>query len=334
MKRLLKIVLGLAVVLTIGYFLGPKPKAPALSAFAAPLPDSLRQLEQTVMATEQSEKGLRPDNEARIVWADTARKAKTGIALLYLHGFSASQEEGDPVHRNVARALGANLYLARLAGHGVWRGDSTMVDLTADDLYNSAEKALAIAQKLGDTVIVMATSFGGALALRLASVHPNIKALVTYSPCIKIYDDNAELIDNPWGMQLGRLITGSYYRQLTPENAEHDKYWNMYYHMTGILAIQNFLTHAMVPSTFEKVQCPVFMGYYYKNDSAQDKVVSVPAMLKMFDQLGTPAAAKQKRAFPDAGNHVLASPVLSKDVATVEAETMRFLQERGFARRL
>jgi hypothetical protein len=157
--------------------------------------------------------------------------------------------------------------------------------------------------------------------------------LVTYSPCIKIYDDNAELIDNPWGMQLGRLITGSYYRKLTPENAEHDKYWNMYYHMTGVLAIQNFLTHAMVPATFEKVQCPVFMGYYYKSETEQDKVVSVPAMLRMFDQLGTPAAAKHKVAFPQAANHVLASPVLSKDVATVEAETMRFLQAKGFAKK-
>lgn len=333
MKRLLKIILVIAIVLTVGYFLGPRPKTPVLAAFTAKLPDSLAQLEQTVVASELSEKGLRPDNEARIVWADTARKAKTGIALLYLHGFSASQEEGDPVHRNVARALGANLYLARLAGHGVWLGDSTMIDLTADDLYNAAEKALAITQKLGDTVIVMATSFGAALALRLASVHPHIKALVTYSPCIKIYDDNAELIDNPWGMQLGRLITGSYYRKLTPENAEHDKYWNMYYHMTGVLAIQNFLTHAMVPATFEKVQCPTFMGYYYKNDSAQDKVVSVPAMLQMFDQLGTPAAAKRKVAFPNADNHVLASPVLSKDAATVEAETMRFLQEQGFVKK-
>jgi esterase/lipase len=330
MKKFLKILLGILVVLTIAYFMGPKPAAPKLAAFNGTLPAPLAQLEQSVRQGEVAEPGIRPDNEARIVWADSAAKQKTGIALLYLHGFSASQEEGDPVHRNVARQLGANLYLARLAGHGVWLGDSTMATITADDLYNSAEKALAIAQKLGDTVVVMATSFGAALALQLASAHPEIKALIAYSPCVKIYDDKAELIDNPWGMQLGKLITGSYYRKLQPQNPDHDKYWNMYYHMNGVLAIQNFLTNAMNPATFAKVKCPVFMGYYYKNETEQDKVVSVPAMLKMFEQLGTSPDAKTKVAFSAAGNHVLASPVLSKDVAGVEAETVRFLKEVVF----
>lgn len=332
MKKFLKILLVIAVLLTIAYFLGPKPDAPQLLAFNGRIADSLPVLEETITATEKAEKGIKPDNEARIVWFDTAHKQKTSIAFLYLHGFSASQEEGDPVHRHVAQQFNANLYLARLAGHGVNLGDSTMVALTADDLYNSAEKALAITQKLGDTVVVMATSFGAALALRLASAHPEIKALVTYSPCVKIYDDNAELVDNPWGMLLGRLITGSYYRKLQPQNPEHDKYWNMYYHMNGVLAIQNFLTHAMVPSTFNKVKCPVFMGYYYNNETEQDKVVSVPAMLQMFEQLGTPANNKQKVAFPAAANHVLASPVLSHDVAHVEAETMAFLKKVVFAR--
>ena len=43
------------------------------------------------------------------------------------------------------------------------------------------------------------------------------------------------------------------------------------------------------------------MGYYYKNDSLQDKVVSIPAMLEMFDELGTPSELKAKKAFPEAG---------------------------------
>ncbi len=330
MKKFLKILLAVLLVLTVTYFLGPKPDAPELSVFAGSVADSLNQLEQQVTEAEKAEKGIKQDNEARIIWADSTQKQKTKIAFLYIHGFSASQEEGDPVHRNIAKQFSGNLYLARLAGHGVWLGDSTMVNLTADDLYNSAEKALAIAKKLGDSVIILSTSFGGALSLQLASVHPEIKAVVTYSPCIKIFDDNAELIDNPWGMQLGKLITGSYYRDIKPENPEHDKYWNMHYHMNGILAIQNFMTNAMNSSTFKKIKCPVLMGYYFKTEAEQDKVVSVPAMLKMFDALGTPAELKRKIAFPDAGNHVLASPVLSKDVNHVEAETMKFLKEIVF----
>jgi esterase/lipase len=330
MKKFLKILLVILVVLTVTYFLGPKPGAPKLLAFNGKVVDSLRVLEAEIAQTEKLEKGIKPDNEARIVWADSAQKQKTKIAFLYIHGFSASQEEGDPVHRNIAKQFGGNLYLARLAGHGLWLGDSTMLNLTADDLYNSAEKALAIAKKLGDSVIILSTSFGGALSLQLASVHPEIKAVVTYSPCIKIFDDNAELIDNPWGMQLGKLITGSYYRDIKPENPEHDKYWNMHYHMNGILAIQNFMTNTMNSSTFKKITCPVFMGYYFKNETEQDHVVKVSAMLDMFELLGTPAAAKRKIAFPGAANHVLASPILSHDVNNVEAETVKFLKELVF----
>ena len=65
------------------------------------------------------------------------------------------------------------------------------------------------------------------------------------------------------------------------------------------------------------------MGYYYKNEEEQDKVVSVPAMLKMFDELGS--KTKKKVAFPNAGNHVLASPILSKDVENIQRETEKFL---------
>src|SRR5690606_2388877 len=62
---------------------------------------------------------LKPDNEARIIWADDSTKSRTPYALVYLHGFSASQEEGDPVHTRFAKTFGCNLYLPRLAEHGI-----------------------------------------------------------------------------------------------------------------------------------------------------------------------------------------------------------------------
>ena len=79
----------------------------------------------------------------------------------------------------------------------------------------------------------------------------------------------------------------------------------------------------MTPETFAKIKCPALMEYYYKSEEEQDKVVSVPAMLKMFEELGS--AKKEKVTIPNAGNHVLASPILSKDVAMVQKETEKFL---------
>jgi hypothetical protein len=45
----------------------------------------------------------------------------------------------------------------------------------------------------------------------------------------------------------------------------------------------------------------------------------------MFDELGTPPGLKLKKAFPDAGAHVIASYIRSKDWQSVERETGKFL---------
>jgi hypothetical protein len=84
----------------------------------------------------------------------------------------------------------------------------------------------------------------------------------------------------------------------------------------------------MKPEVFSKVKCPVFLGYYFKNEKEQDNTVSIPAMLKMFDELGTPTELKQKLAFPDAGAHVIASYIRSKDWQGVERETDKFLTDK------
>jgi esterase/lipase len=323
MKTFLKILIALIGVGTITYLLGPKPEAPKLEVPMIKLTGDLSALDKEIQDDEAAEKGIRPDCQARIVWADSLKKFKTKLAIVYIHGFSATQEEGNPVHRNLAKKYGANLYLARLAGHGVNLGDSTMAKVTADDYILSAEHALAVGKTLGDEVVIICTSFGGALTTYLASKHPEIKAIVLYSPCIKIYDDNAEILDNHWGLALGKAVSGSEVRDFKPANVNHGKYWSTHYHLNGVISLQNFLTNAMNSETFAKVKCPTFMGYYYKNEEEQDKVVSVPAMLKMFDELGS--TTKQKVAFPNAGNHVLASPILSKDVANIQTETEKFL---------
>jgi len=50
-------------------------------------------------------------------------------------------------------------------------------------------------------------------------------------------------------------------------------------------------------------------------------------MLEMFDQLGTPDSLKVKVAFPDAGDHVIGSSLLSKSYRDVEKEVLKFAQK-------
>jgi hypothetical protein len=65
------------------------------------------------------------------------------------------------------------------------------------------------------------------------------------------------------------------------------------------------------------------MGYYFKDEDNQDKVVSVPAMLQMFEELGS--RDKTKIAFPEVNNHVMASYVMSEDLENVQSESIKFL---------
>ncbi len=327
MKKLAKWLLGTVLVLCIVYFIGPKPSKPVFETPAIILPASLTELEKKIRDSEKAVKGLKPDNEARIVWADTATKEKTKIAFLYLHGFSASQGEGEPVHRDLAKKYNANLYLSRLEEHGIDRGDSTMINLTADKYEASAEKALMIAEELGDEVIVTGTSAGGALTLFLASRHPEIKAIILYSPCVKLFNGTSVILDNHWGLPLLRKMQKGPLMKFPAESREHENYWALQYRVEALVALQNLLTYTMRPEVFGKIKCPVFLGYYYKNETEQDQTVSVPAMLKMFDELGTPEALKRKIAFPNAGAHVIASYIRSKDWQSVEKETDKFITE-------
>jgi hypothetical protein len=83
----------------------------------------------------------------------------------------------------------------------------------------------------------------------------------------------------------------------------------------------------MLPATFQQVKQPVLSLYYYKNEKEQDPVVKVSAIQKMMGQLGTAENLKKSVAIPEVGNHVLASPIQSKDIQSVEKETRLFLQE-------
>ena len=135
------------LVLIVVYFLGPRPAVPAYAKDLPSVPAEPALLEKYIRDKEAIHK-LKPDNEARVIWLNDSIKEKTDYAVVYLHGFSASQEEGDPVHHQFAKKFGCNLFLSRLAEHGI---DTTeaMANLTADKLWNSAKEAYAIGKSLG-----------------------------------------------------------------------------------------------------------------------------------------------------------------------------------------
>jgi pimeloyl-ACP methyl ester carboxylesterase len=287
-----------------------------------PLVADLPTLERTIAESERRA-GLKPDNQARIIWADSSQKVKTPVSMVYIPGFGASWAEGDPIHKKLARHFGCNLYLARPEEHGLASPDA-FKGLTPANYTASAERALAIGKVLGDRVVVMGTSAGGMLTVYLAERHPEIAGLVLYSPCIAVANPALKLVTKPWGEQIVRQVMQGDYVNNKYHNGR-EKYWLTKYHINGLITLQTMIDDYMTPAEFAKVKQPVFMGYYYKDEDHQDKVVSVAAMLEMYDQLGTPADRKQKMAFPKANNHVIASHFTSGDLDGIYRATKQFL---------
>jgi len=312
------------LLLIIVYFLGPEPSSPKYDLALPNLPPAAGHLEKYISDHEALHK-LKPDNEARIIWANDSIKERTEYAVVYIHGFTASQEEGDPVHTDFAKKFGCNLYLSRLEDHGI---DTTepLFTVTADRLWNSAKEAYAIGKQLGNKIILMATSTGGTLALKLAAEYPGIAGLILLSPNIAINDANAWLLNNHWGLQIANLIEGKYVHA-KDTTVLYAKYWYPKYRMESAVQLEELLETAMKQSTFQKIKQPTLVLYYYKDEDHQDKVVKVPAMKRMFDQLATPADQKRLIAVPDAGDHVIGSYIKSKDIKTVQEECDKFAVE-------
>lgn len=315
------ILLGILALLALAYAVGPRGRKPRLEPTLPPSPASPAAAEAWLTAHEAAApRPLKPDNQARILWAGAPGQA-TEWAIVYLHGYSASWREGGPVHQNTAARYGANLLLTRLHLHGL-QVDEPLIDFDAESYWADAKQALALAGALGKKTVLMATSSGAPLALRLAAQHPDkVQALVLYSPNLAIKNALAPMMAGPWGLQIARKVKGGLYNHWEP-NAEEAKYWYPRQRLEGAVQLQLLLQRAYEDNALAWVKQPVFVGAY-----PGDNTISVPAIRKGFAALGTPEGKKRYREFPLAHRHVIACDITSGAWKDVQKETWQFLEE-------
>lgn len=287
---------------------------------------SIKNIESIIHNKEISNKNIKPNNQAKIIWSENYKEKQSPIAFVYLHGFGASSREGEPIMSKLSKKYNANVYLSRLKEHGINREDS-FKNLTPENYLETAKEALLIGKLIGEKVILVSTSTGGSLSLKLASEDSSVAGLIMYSPFIDLKNPAFKMIVTQEGkagfikMNKGSEIM----KQERPK--EEAKYWSTIYHVDGYESLIKMIINNMTPETFSKVKVPAFVGYYYKNEEKQDQVVSVPAILKMFDGLGTSANKKVKKAFPEAGNHVIGCDLRSKDWQNVYNQTVAFIDD-------
>lgn len=280
---------------------------------------------------QESQLDLKDGTKAQVIWNSQELK-QTEYAIVYLHGFRASHPEGDPVHKKIAKAFECNLYLSRMEEHGI-KSEHPLLNLSEEKMLRSAHFAFEIGRRIGKKVILMGTSTGGSLALYLASkpeYQKDLASLILYSPLIDFYGMGAKLLTKRISRKALAIIPGKKHL-ITTKNTTfaEDDIWNKRYALAGALELGAFVENKMTTSLFKKVSHPTFVGYYYKNKHEQDTVVSVSAIKKMTQNLGTRTELLHISNFPEANNHVICSSLVSKSVDHVIDNTCKFLKDVG-----
>lgn len=303
-RSLLALVSLAVVVGVLAWIYGPRePVDREISFDPGALPDDL---DAWLAAREAAVPALREGAEKRIVWAGDPG-AQTPLALVYVHGFSASSEEIRPVPDEVAKRLGANLFFTRLAGHG--RDGAAMAEATAGDWVEDMAEAMAIGRRIGARVVVMGTSTGGTLAALAAEdsqLSQDLAGVALISPNFAVNNTAAPLLTAPYVRDwLTRLVGEE--RSFTPVNAAHAAHWTTRYPSLSVVPMAALVEHVR-NLDFGKVQVPAIFVY-----SEHDAVIVPAAVRDVYEAWGGPKEIHPMVMGPgdDPYSHVLAGDVLS-----------------------
>ncbi len=296
-------VVFLVIAAGAAFLFGPRVKTDTVVSFDSKQigtdPDAY------LASSEASVQGIHDNLQKEIIWAFPASKAKTPLAIVYVHGFSASKNETRPVPDKVAAALGANLYLTRLNGHG--QDGAALANATVNDWVNDMAEALAIGKMIGEKVIVVGVSTGGGLATWAASdpvLSKEIAGMVFISPNFGVQSGGSFLLTMPFGEQLANLIVGKD-RVFETHNDLHKRFWTSSYPTKALLPM-GALTKLAANTPVEAIKQPVLMIY-----SETDTVVRADLIKSMAARWGGKATLTALAKNDDPSSHVIAGDALS-----------------------
>lgn len=275
------------------------------------IPEDTRLLAQWLGEREAMVGDVLPHASKQIVWANPGAPSRTDRVVVYLHGFSATREELRPFPDSLAAALDANLLLTRLTGHG--RPGAAMAEATAGAWLADGREAMALAQRLGDRVVLVGTSTGGTLATWIAGqpeYAERLEAAVLFSPNFRVPARGTGLALLPWGRHLLRLVLGAE-RTWTPENPEQGRAWTTSYPSEAVAPMLALVRHVN-RQNLTRLRVPLFVGY-----SPADQVVDPEAIEEAAAEWGSAAGdGRHVRVVadadpPDRSNHILTGEIMA-----------------------
>ena len=311
-----------AILLGCLFLAGPRASVDPEVAIPA-LPALPAELEALLESQESRYPDIVPGTQKRILWFDPQAPGRTEFAVVYLHGFSATHRESAPLAETLAHELGANAFLARLAGHGR-TGEALGASVAGEWLLDAAE-AMEIGRRIGRRTILLGVSTGGTLAT-WAAAHPQwrdeIEALILLSPNYALADSRAWILDLPWGGVLAEMVQGPEYGFET-QNELHRRYWTERY-PTRVLLEVGALIRLVDADLMGRIPAPVLMFL-----SPRDRVIDPTVAERRFGELGSRERELIRVSqIPGSGEHVLAGDILAPGrTPVVLSQILSFLRE-------
>ncbi|WP_299021246.1 alpha/beta hydrolase [uncultured Tepidimonas sp.] len=309
--------LALLVVLgMLAWFAGPRyAYGPDEPAPRPQPPVALAQLDDWLAAQEAAHAGLRPGAAKGVVWHGP-RGQRTPWAVVYLHGFTATRVETQPLAEEVARALGANLFHTRLTGHGL--PAEALAQATPQDWLADAVEAVRIGHAIGERVLLIGTSTGATLGAWLAQ-RPDaagvpIERQVWISPNFGPQDKRTEWLTGPWGAQIAQAITGGTVGK-PADDPRIEAGWTRVYPVQALLPMMA-LVERVRAGDWAAVRTPVLVLF-----SSRDRTVDPQQTASVFVRLGSPVKVMEAvEDSTDPEQHVLAGEIRSPGTTSRLAE--------------
>lgn len=271
------------------------------------VPERLDILDNYLAEKESRVTGIREGCEKKIVWHDNQRQ-RCDLAIVYIHGFSASRMETWPLCDRLADASGANLFYTRLSGHG--QDGYAMATATVEDWLADGMEAVSIGRQIGKRIILVGASTGGTLAAWLAaqpSVAPLIDRLILLSPNFLPKNPMAAAALWPPAVRLFESFFGGW-RCFTVSNAMQARYWTVRYPISAITTMMQLVCRSWRVD-LKNADMPVLMMI-----NPWDRVVNVTLAIKRFRNFPSPRKRLVRfQGNRDLGRHVLAGDTLSPE---------------------
>jgi len=233
---------------------------------------SLADLSNWLDQTEREQTNVIDNAAAHVVWANENSPAVTDYCFLYLHGFSASWKETAPVTQQLANHFNSNVVQGRLAGHGLTNDAMTA---TAEDWLQSVRDQYEIARKIGNKVIIVATSTGAPLSIWLCShFGEEIAACCFLSPNFRIRSPLGFLLTWPLSRYWMHLIVGRR-RSWEPQSTDEAQAWSHDYSTLALIEMQKTVDWTD-DQALENIKTPLAI-MYMRNDTTVFPAAAIDA---------------------------------------------------------